>query len=135
VKEHVSRKCQPIEKTLTVRDAGELIQKLNLEEIDFIKIDVESLEYEIISSLTDIIKRDQPIITLEFNRLTATKFGSFDNLSAMMPGYEFYGAVKPPFAPLSHQLLLKPFDFNKNYAHLIAIPACHTQKSSIKALL
>ncbi len=122
IKEHASRKVEVTQKELTISHAGEAIQRLGISDIDFIKIDVEGLEYEVIDGLESIIQRDQPLLDLEFNRITAKKFESFEKLKRKLPGYIFYGTKKYGANPLSTKLVLCDFNMTRNYAHIIAVP-------------
>ena len=46
-----------------------LITTLNIQDIDFIKLDIEGMEYEVLSTLKDILKFDESdlLITIRWN--------------------------------------------------------------------
>ena len=54
-----------------------IIRKKKIKKVDFIKIDVEGAEYEVLKGSEKLIKKNHPVIQLEFNELTK-KLGNKD---------------------------------------------------------
>lgn len=58
--DHITEKIQ-------VEKLDNLIQELNINQVDFIKIDVEGFELEVIKGAIEVITKFQPIVVLELN--------------------------------------------------------------------
>ncbi|MFT4517776.1 MAG: FkbM family methyltransferase [Halioglobus sp.] len=127
-----------VEKQLKIRHGDEVVTELGITDIDFIKIDVEGFEKEVLTGLQATIAVQQPVIDFEYHADTREKFGSMAALQAVLPGYTLYGARRAIKAIdeyrnlYGHGSLLKsalttrkallPFHFEQKYAHVVAVP-------------
>ena len=76
---------------LNLTTGDEFVKKHHIENIDFIKINVEGFEKEVLEGLSNLIIESTPIIFMEFSTFTATKVGSFHNLQKLFHNsYKFY---------------------------------------------
>lgn len=58
--------------------------------LDLLKIDVEGYEKEVLTGLKKAIKRDRPVIYMEYMKTTQDKFGSLQNLLSFLGGYQAF---------------------------------------------
>lgn len=119
-KEHNKNECT--EKRLNVRSGDAVVKELDISNIDFIKIDVEGFEKEVLSGLRNTIKDNNPIIDFEYNSTTRAKIDNPENLEALLPNYSLFGTRRKHFGIFKEQLVVVPFRFDKRYSHVIAIP-------------
>jgi FkbM family methyltransferase len=78
---------------LMLTSGDEFVKDYKIEDIDFIKIDVEGFEKEVLEGISMLINKNSPIIFMEFSAITALKVGSFENLKIMFHNnYKFYYA-------------------------------------------
>ncbi|GAP96379.1 FkbM family methyltransferase [Leptolyngbya sp. NIES-2104] len=59
---------------ITIRQLDEVIQSLNLSQVDFIKIDVEGFEGQVLRGATQTLATYQPIVVLELNHWCLNAF-------------------------------------------------------------
>jgi len=69
-----------------------LVERLGLDRVDLIKIDVEGLEPDVIEGCSDILQRLQPIVWMELNTWTLLMRGH-DPIAAMTAIVERFGEV------------------------------------------
>lgn len=91
---------------------------VNDAKIDFIKIDVEGYEYEVLRGAQELIGRHRPMaLQLEFNWHHMFRGHSLYMLAAALPGYDVYqmvpGGIVPrdPKDPLSNLFMFSNFVF------------------------
>lgn len=72
--------------TLPIRHAGQAIAELDLRHIDFIKIDVEGMELDVIRAMKEIIDQFRPIISFEYHGHLVDP-STFDDIRLALPGY------------------------------------------------
>ncbi len=117
-----------------VRRGDDLVAELGLGGIDFIKIDVEGHEWEVISGLAVTIARERPFIVAEFGDGSIRKFGSSEAMARMLPGYRIYGTGE---AMVSHlfktALSAQTFVFGQDYSHILCVP--EEKRDRLKAVL
>jgi FkbM family methyltransferase len=112
--------------TVPIERGDELLARLNATEIDFIKIDVEGHEREVLAGLAGTIATWRPVLTIELVAKTIEKYGSSAALGAAMPGYALYGTRTSLFSRLFKTALsLEPFEFGKIYTHVLCVPEEH----------
>ncbi|MGG6266445.1 FkbM family methyltransferase [Leptolyngbya sp. AN03gr2] len=63
-----------VTETITIRPLDEIVRSLNLSKIDFIKIDVEGFEGQVLRGATETLSTYQPIIVLELNHWCLNAF-------------------------------------------------------------
>lgn len=88
---------------LNISHADSYISKLNLERIDFIKIDVEGWEPELFEGMASTIEQYRPIIAFEFHGQSVYD-GDYDRIISKLPEYII---VEPQFAPENASILAK----------------------------
>lgn len=79
---------------LAVRRADDAIEELQLERLDFIKIDVEGFEVEVFEGLHRTIKRFRPLIAFEHHAHEAGP-GAFDAIRSQLPQYVIVELAHP----------------------------------------
>lgn len=77
---------------LEIKRGDAVIEENAVVDIDFIKIDVEGFELDVLTGLQETIKRHQPLVTFEFHG-HQQQLTRFDALKALFPGYRFYEPV------------------------------------------
>jgi FkbM family methyltransferase len=107
-----------------VRIGDELLQELVIRDVDFIKLDVEGHEFEVLQGLRETVARDRPVIVMEFEATSIRKFGSFAGLQSALPGYRFFGTSRRSLRSrfLKDGLTLTPFVFGRSYSHVVCWP-------------
>ena len=76
---------------ITIADGDSFLAAQNVERVDFIKIDVEGFELEVLAGLSSVLQRHRPVVVLEMNhwclnafqRITVPEF--LDKLLAFFP--------------------------------------------------
>ena len=71
--------------TLTVVNGDDYVEKLNLPNIDLIKIDVEGFEKSVLTGLQKTIKKYRPTITMEILRPSVRTFKNLGEIEALLP--------------------------------------------------
>ena len=71
--------------TLRVVNADEYLSKLELKNIDLIKIDVEGFEKYVLAGLKKTINRYRPSIVVEFSAATKNSFSDLDEFLGLFP--------------------------------------------------
>ncbi len=93
-------------------------------DVDFIKIDVEGHEWEVLNGLQKTIRTRLPIIVLEYHHETAEKSGH--GLQEFLSDYVLYGMVGLPksaqLRALKEGVTLSPFDDRQQYNNVLCIP-------------
>jgi FkbM family methyltransferase len=74
-------------KKIKVVNADEYIEKLNLQCVDLIKIDVEGFEKNVLKGLQNTIRKYRPIIFMEFSVTTAKTFSSLEEFQSLAADY------------------------------------------------
>jgi FkbM family methyltransferase len=106
-----------------VRRGDDVVAELGLTGIDFVKIDVEGHEWEVMSGLAGTIARDRPFIVAEFGESSIRKFASREALSRMLPGYRIYGTGETLVSHLFKTALsAQTFVFGQDYSHILCVP-------------
>ena len=111
---------------LEVKVADQYLPTLSLEKIDFIKIDVEGFELEVLKGLNATLKKYRPTVFMEFSSDTKKKLGTVENLYALLPdNYEILNIRgNRPFLFLFNRItcILEMFDFTLSTQNILLIP-------------
>ena len=108
---------------VAVRRGDDVVAEQCIRDVDFIKIDVEEHEYEVLNGFKATIARDQPVISMEFRGLSIAKFGSEQSMAALLPGYRFFGTGRGGMSRLLKSALrLERFVYGRTYDHLFCVP-------------
>ena len=78
--------------SLPIRAGDAYLASKQIRNVDFVKIDVEGGELEVLRGLQETIRRDRPIITFEHHGQTASA-AIFDKLQSL--GYDIFDLVYP----------------------------------------
>ena len=76
------------------------LDSTKLEDVDFIKIDIEGSELTALKGAIEILKRDKPLLQIEINNLSEKNFGiSRQDLETFLEelGYQLYGICNDHF--------------------------------------
>ena len=132
-------------KTLGLIKNGDIaLNNLNINKLDFIKIDVEGFEFKVIDGLSSHIKKHAPMILLEWNS-QSTKQEFLDNsvFDNVLSGYEVLSLVQNYsgywYSRLFFKLIaffnkdnprfkywkLSSFEFHKNYSNILLYKSEH----------
>ena len=130
---------------LPIRRADAAIGELGLTRIDLIKIDVEGLEPQLFSGLTETISRYRPLIAFEFHG-QLTSAAVFDQIRKSLPNYTIAdmtyaaddsGVVLRLLYHLRHitRLTLRAITTPKlrSYESLLAVPDEHPLRAQVAA--
>ena len=101
---------------LPIKVADKAIEALELPRLDFIKIDVEGLELEVLQGLQKTISKYRPLVTFEHHEHLAPA-GTFDAIKAALPGYVI---ADPAYARPDSNLFQRAAHLIK-YGELISI--------------
>lgn len=127
--------------TCKVEHGDTVVQGLNLDGLDFIKIDVEGLEGNVVSSLEQSIARFSPMLSVEWNNdATREAFAAGSLFQRIFPGYSYLavshdqdkklctGAAritrffKKQILRLDRKPLFIAFDQSRSYDSVLFIP-------------
>lgn len=121
-----------LEKGITTGDKW--IAKAGLRRVDYVKIDVEGFENEVLLGLRETIRRFRPLVSFEYSGQSNDR-ASFEAMRGVLAGYEIYEPVLEPSSAnsagkirfyLKHALnpeilpVIEPP--NRYYPYLIAVP-------------
>jgi FkbM family methyltransferase len=106
-----------------VRRGDDVLRENRVADVDFIKIDVEGHEREVLTGLQETIATCRPIIVAEFGEVSIRKFGVPETLYSLLPGYRIYGTHEDLTSRLFKTALsLQEFRFEQPYSHIVCIP-------------
>jgi FkbM family methyltransferase len=109
--------------TVPVRTGDDVLRENRVANVDFIKIDVEGHEREVLTGLKDTIANSRPIIVAEFSEASIRKFAVPEKLYFLLPGYRIYGTYEDLRSRLFKTALsLQEFRFKQPYSHIVCIP-------------
>jgi len=80
---------------LPIHHAGTAISELNLDRLDFIKMDIEHMEGVVLRALGDVLKRFRPMVAFEFDGTTRT-VDDFARIRRLLEGFDLF---EPRFSP------------------------------------
>lgn len=85
-----------------------------IEQIDFVKMDIEGFERFALEGLKETIKKSRPLIILEFSPKTRSTFKNFEDFKSIFPeGYGFWRFGRASYD--SGRYKIAQFDYNKIY--------------------
>jgi FkbM family methyltransferase len=124
-------------KSLSVETGDSVIEKLAIDRLDLIKIDVEGFEARVILGLENSISHFRPIIFMEWDKqITKDQFKFHDIFNkAVFKNYELKAITRKPKKSLVTKILrmfskntkgdnwtISNFNVELNYRHMILIP-------------
>ena len=80
---------------LPIRNADRQLAELGLDRLDYIKIDVEGLEEQVLGALGQTIARFRPMVSFEFHG-HLTGIDAFDRMRELLPGYRLFELEESP---------------------------------------
>jgi FkbM family methyltransferase len=110
--------------TVPVARGDAVLRQQNVTDVDFIKIDVEGHEREVLRGLQGTIGANQPVIVAEYGETSIRKFAKPESLQGLLAGYQIYGTTESLLSRLFKTALsLERFRFDKSYSHILCIPS------------
>lgn len=109
---------------LEIKKGDDVVTSLNLERIDFVKIDVEGMEVSVIKGLLDTINKFKPVMFIEMSPESQATLDT--NLKAKLATYKFYIIeANNPFLYFFNKptCLLKDFFPQKETKNILCIPS------------
>lgn len=116
-------------------DRRQWIADAGLQRVDYIKIDVDGFEDEVLLGLRDKIRRFRPLVSFEYS-VQQNAWASFEAMRSVLAGYEIYEPVLEPSSAssagkirfyLKHALNPKILPVTERakqyYPYLIAVPS------------
>lgn len=79
---------------LTVRRGDDYLAEQSIDDIDFIKVDVEGFEREVLRGLQKTIEQNRPIVAFEYHGHLEQE-STFDEIAGLLPRYVFVDPVPP----------------------------------------
>jgi FkbM family methyltransferase len=108
---------------IAIERGDDLLQRLGVNDVDFIKIDVEGHEREVLAGLQSTMAQQRPFMTVEYTERTCEKFGSPQAFQATFPRYKLYGTrISLSSRVFKSALSLERFEFDKDYTHVLCVP-------------
>lgn len=114
--------------TVEAVKGDDIVEKLNLQKIDLIKIDVEGYERNVLLGLKRTINKFRPIIFMEFSKFTKKSFINIDEWNAIMNGYNVHNfeGYRPLLLFFDRQKYrISKFDFSssgKDLEYILCMP-------------
>ena len=109
---------------ISLESGDGFLRRHGLDEVDFIKIDVEGHEWEVLGGLRETIRTRMPIILFEYHTDTAEKSGYA--IQDFLSGYDLFGLVGLPksaqLRAMQEGLVLTPFDAHHQYNNVLGVP-------------
>ena len=119
--------------TVPVRRGDSVVAAMRIMNVDFIKIDVEGHEREVIIGLGETIARNEPLISMEFSEISIAKIGSLAALTELLPGYLFKSTGRNVASVLFKTALrVEPFQFGRRYDHLSRRAECRCWRNGLR---
>lgn len=129
---------------LPVTTGDKWVAEAGLERVDYIKIDVEGFEDEVLLGLRETIRRFRPLVSFEYSGQVEGR-ASFDAMREVLSGHEIYEPLlEPPVAGsvgkiafyLAHALNpeIKPVSDpdERYYTYLLAVPVGRADRFDLK---
>jgi FkbM family methyltransferase len=106
-----------------VRRGDSVVEEAGITNIDVVKIDVEEHEYEVLKGFETMLRREKPVLFMEFKESSINKFGGPEALAAFLQGYRIFGTGQGLMSRLFKTALrIEPFVPGKYYVHVVCIP-------------
>jgi FkbM family methyltransferase len=99
---------------ILVRNGDSVINELQINRIDFIKIDVEGMEFLVINGLVKTLVRDRPIVVLELSKKNIIQINSENDLLSFFPNNYRIFFIKGRS--------IKKYIFGENFGDIVLIP-------------
>lgn len=109
---------------INLETGDDFLRRGKVHDVDFIKIDVEGHEWEVLTGLAETIRDRTPIIVFEYHGDTAEK--SDFGIEKLLPGHVLFGLTGLPKSQqlrgMREGILLEPFDARREYNNVLGIP-------------
>lgn len=77
---------------LSIRIGDQMVEELDIRDVDYVKIDVEGFELDVLTGLRTTIERHRPVVTFEFHGQNHG-LAAFDEIASFLPGYRFFEPI------------------------------------------
>lgn len=103
---------------LKVFRGDRFFREKGIDKVNLIKIDVEGFEGKVLAGLGDVLKKNRPVVFMEFSERTRQSFRSREDLLSALP--ENY--VMRNFTTRSSHYKLTDFNFNMTCGDILLLP-------------
>lgn len=130
-----------VEEEATVYVGDEIVHKNAIEQIDFMKIDVEGFEAKVILGLKESIQKFRPVIFMEWDKqITRDQFQTFEIFHTIFSDYDIKAIIRNPaessllkkaagkfnrlFSPGTkrQRWIIGKFQPARDYRHIVLVP-------------
>jgi len=84
---------------LPIRNGDELVREEMIENIGFIKIDVEGFEVPVVRGLAETISKNRPVIFIEWTQASQTLLGDISFMELLPRNYEVFVFIDNSYVP------------------------------------
>ncbi len=122
----VNRTGLPADLELPLKTGDEVFAELDLQHLDFVKIDVEGFEVEVLRGMRNTLNQTRPIVQFEWLSESRDKVSRAELCGLFPERYTLQGSARSRrlIDRLATVAVLRkiPFDYNAEYGNALAIP-------------